>query len=68
MAVDIGRGMGLRTGESHGVDARSINNNPEKGDSEHVENMRQKLGTEFTGAPARKTGKAKTELGKDVFM
>ncbi len=68
MAVDIGRGMGLRTGESRGTDARSINNNAEKGDSEHIDAMRQKLGTEFTGATKQKGGKQKNELGKDDFM
>jgi flagellar basal-body rod modification protein FlgD len=68
MGMNVNRGMGLKTGESHGVDARSINNNPEKSDSEHVENMRNKLGTEFTGAVKQKDSKRKNELGKDDFM
>lgn len=68
MGMNVNRGMGLRTGESKGQDARSINNNPERSDSEHVENMRNKLGTEFTGAVKQKDAKRKNELGKDDFM
>lgn len=68
MGMDIGRGMGNRTGESRGLDARSVNNTPEKSDSEHIDTLRQKMGTDFTGAPSRKTGKQKNELGKDDFM
>jgi len=68
MGMNVNRGMGLRTGESKGQDARSINNNPEHSDSEHIENMRNKLGTEFTGAVKQKDAKRKNELGKDDFM
>jgi len=68
MAVDIGRGMGLKTGEGLGTDVRSVSNAAAQSDSEHIENLRQKIGTGFTAAAKAKDGKKKNELGKDDFM
>ncbi len=68
MGMDIGRGMGFRKGEGLGTDVRSVSNDAAKSDSEHIEAMRQKLGTNFTAAKRAKDGKARNELGKDDFM
>src|SRR5262245_44358140 len=67
MGMDIGRGMGFRQGQSHS-DVLGVNKQTEKSDSDHVEKMRQKIGTDFTGDQRRSTGKKKNELGKDDFM
>ncbi len=51
------------------TDARSVNTgNSDQSSNEHIEQMRQKLGTEFTGDVKRHTGKKRNELGKDDFM
>jgi flagellar basal-body rod modification protein FlgD len=68
MGMNIERGMGLKTGEALNTDVRSVNNHETKGDSEHIENLRQKIGTDFTAAIKAKGGKKKNELGKDDFM
>jgi flagellar hook assembly protein FlgD len=47
-------------------DIRSISNSVPKSNDQHVEQMRQKIGTEFTAE--KKAGKKKNELGKDDFM
>lgn len=68
MGMNVGRNMDFRHGNSANTDMISVNNNVEKSDDRHVEQMRQKVGTEFTGDPRRATGKKKNELGKDDFM
>lgn len=68
MGMNINRDMSFRKGESQGTDVRSLDNNPAKGDSEHIEQVRQKIGTGFTAAKRAKDGKARNELGKDDFM
>lgn len=59
----------FKTGGTGLTDARSINHAAsDKSDSEHIEQMRQKLGTDFTANLKRDTGKKRNELGKDDFM
>src|SRR5262245_58853274 len=51
------------------TDARSVNNfDKNRSADEHIEQMRQKIGTEFTADKKRDTGKKRNELGKDDFM
>jgi flagellar basal-body rod modification protein FlgD len=66
--MNINRNMDFRHGSSQNSDVISVSNNTEKSADNHVEQMRQKIGTEFTGDPRRATGKKKNELGKDDFM
>src|SRR4051812_44435451 len=69
MAMNINRNMDFRHGNSANTDMLSVDNNKTvKSDDKHVEQMRQKVGSEFTGDPRRATGKKKNELGKDDFM
>jgi len=68
MGINIGRNMDFRHGSSQNNDMMSVNNSTSKSDDNHVEQMRQKIGTEFSGDPRRATGKKKNELGKDDFM
>lgn len=67
MGMNIGRGMEFRQGVSN-QDLLSANREPQKSDDSHVDQMRQKIGTDFTGDSKRSTGKKKNELGKDDFM
>lgn len=68
MGMNINRDMGFKKGEGLGTDVRSVSNDAPKSDSDHIEQMRQKIGTGFTAAKRAKDGKAKNELGKDDFM
>lgn len=68
MAMNINRDMSFRKGEGLGTDVRSVSNDTPKSDSDHIESVRQKIGTGFTAAKRAKDGKAKNELGKDDFM
>lgn len=68
MAMNINRDMGFRKGEGLGTDVRSVSSDTPKSDSDHIEAVRQKIGTGFTAAKRAKDGKAKNELGKDDFM
>ncbi len=49
-------------------DIRSVNHAVAKSADNHVEHMRQKVGTEFTVDKKRDLGKKRNELGKDDFM
>jgi flagellar basal-body rod modification protein FlgD len=66
--MNINRNMDFRHGSSQNTDMMSVNNSTQKSDDNHVEQMRQKVGTEFTADMKRQTGKKKNELGKDDFM
>lgn len=68
MGMNVGRNMDFRKGNSAATDIISVKNTTEKSDDSHVEQMRQKVGTEFTSDVKRSTGKKKNELGKDDFM
>ena len=59
----------FKTGGNNMTDARSVNNNAsDKSADRNFEQIRQKVGTEFTGDAKRQTGKKRNELGKDDFM
>lgn len=67
--MSVTRTGDFRTGGTNMTDARSVNNNaPEKSADRNFEQLRQKVGTEFTGDAKRQTGKKRNELGKDDFM
>ena len=68
MAMNVGRNMDFRKGNSAATDIISVKNTTEKSDDNHVEQMRQKIGSDFTADVKRTTGKKKNELGKDDFM
>jgi flagellar basal-body rod modification protein FlgD len=69
MGMNIGRNMDYRHGQSTSTDVMSVNNNaPEKSDDAHMEQMRQKIGTDFSADSKRHVGKKKNEMGKDDFM
>lgn len=48
------------------MDARSVNNSAKPAADSHVEQMRQKIGTEFTSD--KKAGHKRNEMGKDDFV
>src|SRR4051812_8055863 len=66
--MNVGRNMDLRHGQSESTDMLSVDNTKPKSDDKHVEQMRQKIGGEFSSDPRRNIGKKKNELGKDDFM
>ncbi|HEY8278957.1 MAG TPA: flagellar hook capping FlgD N-terminal domain-containing protein [Bdellovibrionota bacterium] len=66
--MTFGRVGDFKTGVSMNNDVRSVSNDTPTSDNEHIEQLRKKIGTEFTGDPKRSTGKKKNELGKDDFM
>jgi len=69
MAMNVGRNMDFRKGNSASTDMMSVNNNGGgKSDDSHVEQMRQKIGSDFSADVKRSVGKKKNELGKDDFM
>lgn len=68
MAMNVGRNMDFRKGNSAATDIISVKNTTEKADDNHVEQVRQKIGADFSADVKRSTGKKKNELGKDDFM
>jgi flagellar basal-body rod modification protein FlgD len=68
MGMNVGRNMDFRKGNSAATDIISVKNTTEKSEDNHVEQMRQKIGSDFTADVKRTTGKKKNELGKDDFM
>src|SRR5688500_16520130 len=59
----------FRTGVSQNQDTRSVNNHgSDQAASTELEQIRQKLGKEFTADMKRDVGKKRNELGKDDFM